>query len=107
MPARDITFRRAMPSEAGAMRDIVVRSTGHWHRPPEYLAAATELMDLSAEDLRRDEAWVVLVGGAIAGFYRLSRAGDRFEIEEFHLEPPMVGHGIGRVFRTCASCHMG
>jgi GNAT superfamily N-acetyltransferase len=91
-----VTFRRAMPSEAEAMRDLVMRSMGHWDRPPEYLAAAAELMELSADDLRRDEAWVALAGGAIAGFYRLSRAGDRFEIEEFHVEPPMIGRGIGR-----------
>lgn len=91
-----VAFRSAQPDEATAMRDLVVRSMGHWDRPPEYLAAATELMELSAEDLQRDEAWVALVDGAIAGFYRLSRAGDRFEIEEFHLEPPMIGRGVGR-----------
>ena len=53
-------------------------------------------MSLSAKDLQQDEAWVVLVDDALAGFYRLSRANDRFEIEEFHLEPPMIGRGIGR-----------
>jgi GNAT superfamily N-acetyltransferase len=53
-------------------------------------------MSLSVEDLRRDEAWVVLVDGAVAGFYRLSRAGDLAEIEEFHQESPMIGRGIGR-----------
>ena len=78
------------------MRGLVVRSMGHWDHAPDYLAAATELMDLSPDDLLRDEAWVALVDGAIAGFYRLSRDGDRFEIEEFHLEPPMIGRGIGR-----------
>lgn len=85
------------------MRDLVVRSMGHWDRSPEYLAAATELMDLSADDLRRDEAWVALVDGAIAGFYRLSRTDDRFEIEEFHLDPPMIGRGIGRAMFAHAS----
>ena len=52
-------------------------------------------MDLNADDLRRDDAWVVGADGEMAGFYRLSRADDRFEIEEFHLDPPMIGRGIG------------
>src|SRR5687768_12889611 len=35
--------------------------------------------------------------GTVAGFYRLSRAdGSAAEIEEFHLDPPMISHGVGR-----------
>jgi GNAT superfamily N-acetyltransferase len=95
-PSPAISIRRALPSEAGAVRELVIRSMAHWDHPPGYLAEATQLMSISPENLRRDEAWVALVDGEIAGFYRLSRAGDRFEIEEFHLEPPMIGRGIGR-----------
>jgi GNAT superfamily N-acetyltransferase len=91
-----ISFRRAEASEVGAVRDLIVRSMGYWNHPPEYLAQAAELMGLSADDLRRDEAWVAEWNGEIAGFYRLSRADNSFEIEEFHLEPPMIGHDIGR-----------
>jgi GNAT superfamily N-acetyltransferase len=95
-PSPSVFFRRALPSAAGAVRDLILRSMGHWGRPAEYLREAGQLMSLSAGDLRRDEAWVALVDGALAGFYRLSRAEDRFEIEEFHLEPPMIGRCIGR-----------
>lgn len=91
-----ISFRRAQASEARALRDLIVRSMRYWDHPPGYLAEARRLMSLSAEDLRRDEAWVLLVDEAVAGFYRLSRAGETAEIEEFHLEPPMIGRGIGR-----------
>lgn len=91
-----VSFRRARTSEAAALRDLIVRSMGHWDQPPGYLEEARELMSLSAEDLRRDDAWVVLVDGAVAGFYRLSRTDESAEIEEFHLEPPMIGRGIGR-----------
>ena len=91
-----VTFRRARPSEAGAIGDLILRSMEHWDRPPGYLEEARELMSLSAEELRRDDAWLVVVDDAVAGFYRLSRADDCAEIEEFHLEPPMIGRGIGR-----------
>lgn len=91
-----VSFRRAEASEAGAIRDLIVRSMGHWEHAPAYLQAARELMSLSAEDLQRDEAWVAMVRGSAVGFYRLSRAGDDAEIEEFHLEPAWIGRGIGR-----------
>jgi GNAT superfamily N-acetyltransferase len=98
-----VSFRRALASEAGGLRDLIVRSMGHWDHPAGYLVEARRLMSLSAEDLRRDEAWVVLVDGAVAGFYRLSRAEGGLEIEEFHLEPHVIGHGIGgRMFRHAA-----
>lgn len=90
------SFRRALASEAGAIRDLIVRSMGHWDHAPGYLGEARRLMSLSAGDLRGDEAWVAVVDGAVAGFYRLSLADQRAEIEEFHLEPPMIGRGIGR-----------
>lgn len=91
-----VTFRRARGSEVAAIRELIVRSMGHWARPPGYLEAARELMSLSAEDLERDEAWVVEADGVVAGFYRLSRDGEAAEIEEFHLEPAWIGRGIGR-----------
>ena len=68
----------------------------HWGHPLTYLEQARDLMSLSAEDLERDEAWVLLVEGAVAGFYRLSHQGDSAEIKEFHLEPRRIGHGLGR-----------
>jgi GNAT superfamily N-acetyltransferase len=92
-----LAFRRARSDEAGAMRELIIRSMGHVDRPSGYLAEARELMSLSGGDLERDEAWVILADGTVAGFYRLSRTdASAAEIEEFHLEPPMIGIGIGR-----------
>jgi GNAT superfamily N-acetyltransferase len=96
-PPSEIAFRRARGDEVASIRELIVRSMGHWEHPPGYLEEARELMDLSAADLARDEAWVVLANGDVAGFYRLSRAeSSAAEIEEFHLDPPMIGRGIGR-----------
>jgi GNAT superfamily N-acetyltransferase len=91
-----ISFRPARPSEVDDLRALVVRSMGHWSHPPEYLAAARELMSLSSQDLRRDDAWVALVDGEVVGFYRISRTEEAAEIEEFHVEPRLIGRGVGR-----------
>ena len=70
---------------------------GHWPRDPAYLAQAVELMSLDADDLERDEAWILEDGGGAIGFYRISLAGESAEIEEFHLEPDRIGQGFGRM----------
>jgi GNAT superfamily N-acetyltransferase len=97
-------FRRARPDEADALRVLIVRSMGHWPRDPEYLAEAARLMSLSADDLDRDEAWVLEEGGVAIGFYRVSIDGSRAEIKELHLEPQFIGRGFGRaLFKHCVT----
>ena len=93
---RELTFRRARPSEATAVRELIVRSMGHWDRPPAYLDEARSLMSLSGEDIERDEAWVLDDGAQIVGFLRVSVSGADAEIEELHLEPAWIGRGLGR-----------
>ena len=93
---RELTLRRARPSEGTAVRELIARSMGHWDRPPAYLAEAVSLMSLSGEDIQRDEAWVLDDGAQIVGFVRVSAAGADAEIEELHLEPAWIGRGLGR-----------
>lgn len=93
---RELTFRRARPSEAKAARELIVRSMGHWDRPPAYLAEAQGLMSLSEDDIERDEAWVLTDRARIVGFLRVSLSGADAEIEELHLEPAWIGRGLGR-----------
>jgi GNAT superfamily N-acetyltransferase len=54
-------------------------------------------MSLDADDLERDEAWILEDEAGAIGFYRLSLTGDSAEIEELHLEPDRIGHGFGRM----------
>jgi GNAT superfamily N-acetyltransferase len=79
------------------VRALITRSMGHWPRDGAYLAQAVELMSLDADDLERDEAWILEDGRGVVGFYRLSLTGGSAEIEELHLEPDRIGHGFGRV----------
>jgi hypothetical protein len=70
MSADAVSFRRALPSEAEAARELILRSMGHWDHPAGYLEEAAKLSNLSAQNLRRDDAWMVLVDDAVAGFCR-------------------------------------
>ena len=85
-----------MAEDVDSIRELIARSMGHWPRDAAYLAQAVELMSLDADDLERDEAWILENEASAIGFYRLSIAGNAAEIEEFHLEPHRIGHGYGR-----------
>lgn len=84
-PPPSVSFRPRWPPKSTR---FAISSFGRWGmgsstRVPCRGPPADE--SLGRGDLRRDEAWVTLVDGAVAGFYRLSRAGECAEIEEFHL----------------------
>jgi GNAT superfamily N-acetyltransferase len=68
----------------------------YWPHDAAYLAEANRLLSLSAQDLERDEAWVVEHDAAPVGYYRLTLHGEAGEIEELFVEPKWIGRGIGR-----------
>lgn len=89
-------IRRARADEVDDLRRLIVDSMAYWDHGPAYLAAAEELMSLDADDLARDEAFVLEIGGERAGFYRISLQDGAAEIEEMHLRPARIGQGHGR-----------
>jgi GNAT superfamily N-acetyltransferase len=89
-------IRRARPDEVEVVRSLIVESMGHWDRSPAYLAEAAELMSLDADDLARDEAFVLTIGPEIVAFSRVSLADRSAEIEELHVRPRWIGQGLGR-----------
>jgi GNAT superfamily N-acetyltransferase len=68
----------------------------YWPHDAAYLSEANRLLYLRAEDLARDEAWVVERDGKPVGYYRLTLLGSLAEIEELFVEPEWIGHGIGQ-----------
>lgn len=94
--SRSRGIRRARPNEVDEIRSLIVESMGYWDHSPEYLAEAEELMSLDADDLARDEAFVLTIGTELAAFYRISLHGVVAEIEEMHVRPLWIGQGCGR-----------
>lgn len=91
-----LTVRRAQPSDVEALRALTRRSMAYWPHEAAYIAEANRLLSLRAEDLARDEGWVVERDGTPVGYYRLTLHDNLAEIEELFLEPEWIGHGIGR-----------
>jgi GNAT superfamily N-acetyltransferase len=95
---RGPSIRRAKASDAEAARELIGRSMAVWDKPAGHVEEAIGLMSLSADDLERDEAWVLADGDDIVGFIRISfsHVGSQAEIEELHLDPAWIGRGQGR-----------
>jgi GNAT superfamily N-acetyltransferase len=91
----DVTFRRAVDSDAIAMADVWLRS---------YAAALPTIRRAHTDDEVRDwfssvvvpgrEAWVATAGGLLAGLMVL---GDT-DLEQLYLDPSWRGRGLGDRF---------
>lgn len=91
------TVRRAVPEEAGLLRDLAHRSKAYWPYSPEFLAAVEPLLELDGRDVAEHEVWVLEVDGAVVGWHRVTLHGARAELEDLWLEPSAIGTGLGRL----------
>ena len=91
------TIRRGRPEEAAQLRDLAHRSKAHWPYSAEFLAALEPLLQLDPVDVASHEVWVLEVDGVVGGWHRVSLHGERAELEDLWLEPPLIGAGLGRL----------
>jgi GNAT superfamily N-acetyltransferase len=91
------TLRPAHPEEAPALRALAHRSKAYWPYSPEFLAEVEPMLQLEPEDVAGHEVWVLERDGVVAGWHRVTLHGDRAELEDLWLEPPIIGTGLGRL----------
>jgi GNAT superfamily N-acetyltransferase len=90
------TIRRARPEEAPALRALAHRSKAHWPYSPEFLALVEPMLQLEPGDVDAHEVWVLELDGVVVGWHRVTDHGERAELEDLWLEPPVIGTGLGR-----------
>ena len=90
-------IRRARPEEAPALRALAHRSKAHWPYTAEFLAVVEPMLQLEPADVVAHEVWVLDLDGIAVGWHRVTGHGDRAELEDLWLEPPVIGTGLGRV----------
>ena len=91
------SIRRARPDEAPALRDLAHRSKAHWPYSAEFLAAVEPMLQLDAQDVTEHQVWVLELDGVVTGWHRVTLHGERAELEDLWLEPPVIGTGLGRL----------
>ena len=89
-------IRRARPEEAPALRALAHRSKAHWPYTREFLAKVEPMLQLDPEDVADQEVWVLDLDDIAVGWHRVTEHGERAELEDLWLEPPVIGTGLGR-----------
>ena len=90
-------LRRARPGEAEGLRSLAHRSKAYWPYSDEFLERARQFLTLDASDIVESDVWVVVVDGNVVGWHRVTRHGQRAELEDLWLEPAFIGSGLGRI----------
>ena len=93
----ETAIRRALPSEAGDLSELALRSKGHWGYDANFLAACRDDLALSPDDIATSEVYVHDEGGAALGYYRLLLQDEGpAELDALFVEPAAMGHGVGK-----------
>jgi GNAT superfamily N-acetyltransferase len=98
-----MTIRPARADEAARLSDLAMRSKAHWRYPADFLVRCRAELSVAPEDVERRPVFVAVDGDAPVGFCTLvPLAGDRGDLGDRYVEPPVIGRGVGRVLVTLA-----
>ena len=90
-------IRRARAEEAPALSELAERSKRYWGYDETFMARVRESMTLTADDVERDEVWVLETeAGDLLGFHRVI-PGEPAVLEDLWVEPDAIGRGAGRM----------
>ena len=98
MESRQI--REALPSEAGLLSSLALRSKAHWGYSPDFLdSCRNELtVDPSRIVSERYSCFVAVERDSILGYYSLEKISESvYELDALFVEPAHIGTGVGRL----------
>ena len=93
-----LSIRRAKIDEAALLTSLALRAKIHWGYSAEFMAAARAAMIVTATQLATQHAFVAEQDDGIIGFYKLREVTSEIvELTDLFVEPPLIGHGVGRM----------
>ena len=89
-------IRRASADEAAVLTTIAHDAKRYWGYPEHWIKHWEADLTVSADFIRDNQVYVAEEGGEIRGFYALSIAGDKAELEHMWVGPAFIGTGVGK-----------
>jgi GNAT superfamily N-acetyltransferase len=89
-------LRPARPDEAGVLSELALRSKAHWGYSHEFIEACRAELTVSRSSIDAGWVTVAVVGEVVAGFSTLADEASVRELEALFVDPPFIGHGVGR-----------
>lgn len=104
----DVTVRKAVPSESGALTELTFASKRYWNYPEEYIRLWENELTVSERYIKENEVFVAEVSGRIAGYgsivynpedcmsdLALIRKG--YWLDNLFVHPGFIRQGIGKL----------
>ncbi|MBT2130310.1 GNAT family N-acetyltransferase [Aliiroseovarius lamellibrachiae] len=96
-------IRPATASDLAAMNVMVLRAKAHWGYDADFMAAATDELTHSADELG-DDLVVWANSLAVLGMAKVSVSGEMAQLDSLFIDPKGMGQGIGAaLFRWAAT----
>ena len=89
-------IRRASLEEADHLTQIAFDAKRHWGYPEHWIKHWESDLTISPDFIRDNHVYVAEEDGEIQGFYALSVAGSKAELEHMWVTPDRIGTGLGK-----------
>jgi GNAT superfamily N-acetyltransferase len=89
-------IRPASADEASVLTEIAHDAKRHWGYPEHWIKHWESDLTISPDFIRDNHVYVAEEDGEIQGFYALSVAGSKAELEHMWVKPDRIGTGLGK-----------
>ena len=89
-------IRRSSAEEAERLTTIALEAKRHWGYPEHWIKHWESDLTISPDFIRDNHVYVAEEDGEIQGFYALSIAGSKAELEHMWVTPDRIGTGLGK-----------
>jgi len=89
-------IRPASADDASVLTRIAHDAKRHWGYPEHWIKRWESDLTISPDFIRDNHVYVVEEDGEIQGFYALSVAGSKAELEHMWVTPDRIGTGVGK-----------
>jgi GNAT superfamily N-acetyltransferase len=89
-------IRPASADDASVLTRIAHEAKRHWGYPEHWIKHWESDLTISPDFIRDNHVYVAEEDGEIQGFYALSVAGSKAELEHMWVTPDRIGTGIGK-----------
>lgn len=93
-----VTLRLANVSESELLTELCLRSKARWGYDAAFMELCRDALTVNPHAITQQRVLVANSGSQLAGVAAvgLMNGGDGFEIDQFFVEPVLMGRGIGR-----------
>ncbi len=91
-----IEIRKANGDDAGVLTEIAQAAKQFWGFPDDWADYWKEDLFITPDFINRNEVYLAMRGGEVAGFSAIGEKNGRAELERLWVKPKHIGSGAGR-----------